>query len=128
MTDMNTSLLLKPVLLIAGTAVLASGCVVREEVRYRQPGPPPPAVVAEPAYAPGPEVVVAGPPPAPIVETVTVAPDPTFVWVGGAWIWNAGWVWSPGHWGRPPHRGARWFGPHYEFRGGRHVWVRGYWR
>lgn len=120
---MKTSLL-KPVFLIASTAVLASGCVVREEVRYRQPGPPPPAVVAAPAG----EVVVTEAPPPPIVESVTIAPDPTFVWVGGAWIWRGGWVWGPGHWERPPRRGAVWVGPRYVYRGGRHVWARGYWR
>ena len=122
---MKTSLL-KPVFLIAGTAVLATGCVVREEVRYRQPGPPPPVIVTQPA--PGGEVVVTEAPPPPVVESVTIAPDPTFVWVGGAWIWRGGWVWEPGRWARPPHRGAVWFKPHYEYRGGRHVWVRGYWR
>jgi hypothetical protein len=121
---MKTSLL-KPVFLIAGTAVLASGCVVREEVRYRQPGPP--VVVGQPVPAGG-EVVVPQPPPADIVEVQPIAPDPLFIWVGGAWIWRGGWIWEPGHYARPPHRGAMWYRPHYEYRGGRHVWVRGYWR
>ena len=111
---------------MAGTALLASGCVVREDVRYRNPPPP---VVAEPGPPPaGGEIVVSGAPPAPIVETVTIAPDPVSIWIGGAWIWRGGWVWAPGHWERPPHRGAVWFAPHYAYRGGRHVWVRGYWR
>jgi len=116
----------KSVLLIAGTSLLATGCVVRE-VRYQSP--PPPAYVVQPAPGPvGAEVEVGGPPPAPIVETVTVAPDPAFIWVGGYWAWNGRWVWSPGHWDRPPYRGARWYGPRYVYRGGHHVWVRGGWR
>jgi hypothetical protein len=102
---------------------MASGCVVREDVAYR---PPPPGVVTAPP--PGGEVVVSEAPPAPVVESVTIAPDPTFVWVGGAWFWEGRWVWHPGHWQHPPHAHARWYGPHYEYRGGRHVWVRGYWR
>ncbi len=104
--------------------MLASGCVVREEVRYRNP--PPPVVVGEPP--PGGEVVVAEPSPAPLVESVTIAPDPTYVWVGGVWVWRGGWVWQPGHWAHPPRHGAVWIAPHYVYRGGRHYWVRGYWK
>ncbi|MDB6023275.1 MAG: hypothetical protein JWQ04_3132 [Pedosphaera sp.] len=125
-TDMNKTSLLKTVLLIGGTTVLASGCVVREEVRYRSPQPPP--VVVEAPAPPGGEVVVTEAPPAPIVETLTVAPAPGFIWIGGGWIWRGGWVWAPGHWDRPPRRGAVWIAPRYAYRGGRHVWVRGYWR
>src|ERR1700722_15516484 len=122
---MNKLSFLKPVLLITGTSLLATGCVVREEVRYRPP-PPGVVVVAQPGPAPvAGEVEVSSEPPAPIVETVTVAPDPNFVWVGGAWFWEGRWVWHAGHWGRPPRRGAVWIGPRYAFRDGHRVWVRG---
>jgi len=104
--------------------LFASGCVVRE-VRYQSP--PPPAVVVQPGPV-GSEVYVDSAPPPPIVESVTVAPDPAFIWIGGFWGWEGRWVWHAGYWGRPPHRGAVWIGPHYAFRGGRHVWVRGGWR
>jgi hypothetical protein len=120
---MNKLTLLKSGMALAGISLLASGCVVREQVAYR----PPPPVQVDATAGPG-EVEVVGAPPAPVVETVTVAPDPGFVWVGGAWFWEGRWVWHAGHWARPPHRGAVWYGPHYVFRGGRHVWVRGYWR
>jgi hypothetical protein len=120
---MDKWIVAKSVLVIGGASLLASGCVTREEVRYRH-GPPP--VVVE-GSGPG-EVVVSDAPPAPIVETAIPAPDPGFVWVGGVWVWQGGWVWNPGHWARPPHPGAIWFEPHYVRRGGRHVWVRGYWR
>ena len=123
-TDMNKTLFLKPVLLIAGTSLLATGCVVREDVRYR---PPPRTVVVESAPAEG-EVVVTSEPPPPVVETVTLAPEPGVVWIGGAWFWEGRWIWHAGHWGRPPHRGAVWVGPRHVYRGGHHVWVRGYWR
>ncbi len=116
---------LKPVLLTAGVSLLATGCVVREEVRYRNP---PPAVVVQPGPVASGEVVVNGAPPDPIVEVQPLAPDPTFVWIGGFWAWHGRWVWEAGHWGHPPHPGAVWYGPHYVYRGGRHVWVRGYWR
>ena len=117
-------MLLKPVLVMAGSALLATGCVVREEVRYR---PPPPGVVVEAPPAAG-EVYVDSEPPPPVVESITVAPAPGFIWVGGAWFWEGRWVWHAGHWGRPPRAGAVWIGPRYAFRDGRRVWVRGYWR
>jgi hypothetical protein len=121
---MNKTLLLKPVLAIAGMSLLATGCAVREQ-GY---APPPPGAVVEPAPA-GAEVEVAGEPPAPIVESVTVAPAPGFVWIGGAWFWEGGgWAWHAGHWDRPPRAGAVWIRPHYAFRNGHHVWARGYWR
>jgi hypothetical protein len=121
---MNTNKLMKTGLLVmtAGSLLLA-GCVYHERTVYS----PPPG----PAPAPGAEVEVNGPPPPPPESDVTigVAPAPGFVWIGGFWGWGPhGWVWTHGYWGRPPHRGMRWYGPHYEFRGGRHVWVRGGWR
>jgi hypothetical protein len=75
------------------------------------------------------EVEVTGPPPPDVVETVTVAPGPGYVWIGGSYWWGPrGWEWRYGRWGRPPRRGVVWYGPRYEFRGGRHVWIRGGWR
>jgi hypothetical protein len=121
---MNKPSLLKSVLVIAGTSVLATGCVVRE-VRYRD-RPPPPAVVVQPA--PAPEVVVSGAPPPPMEEVVPPQPDVTFVWIPGVWVWRGGWVWDGGRWGRPPHPGAVWVPHRYVYRNGRHVWVRGGWR
>jgi hypothetical protein len=71
-------------------------------------------------------------PPPPIREEVVVArPGPDFVWVRGRWDWVGGargYVWLPGAWVRPPHVRALWIEPHYEFRRGRHYFVRGYWK
>jgi hypothetical protein len=112
----------KTVLLIAGTSLLISGCVVRERVGYSGT-----AVVGESTVDT--EVVVDSPPPAPLVETVTVAPDPTFIWIGGAWVWGGtNWRWEHGRWARPPHPGAVWVPHRYVDRSGRHVWSRGGWR
>ncbi len=96
--------------LVVACLPLAAGCVVR-------------------AYGPAGEVEVGGPPPPPQDEAVTIAPAPGLIWIGGAWVWGpGGWYWGAGHWERPPFAGARWLAPHYEFRGGRHVWARGRWR
>ena len=126
MNVMNKISLLKSVFLIGGSSLLASGCVYHDGVRYQNPPPP---VVAAPAV--GGELYVDGPPPGTTVvegQPTVIAPDPAFVWVPGAWIWEGRWVWGPGHWMRPPRVGAVWVGPRYVFRGGRHVWVRGFWR
>lgn len=140
--SMKMTSLLKPVLLMSVTSLLATGCVVHE-VRYRdrpvvvQPPPPPPMVVqTAPATPPPPgvveqpgqEIVVTEAPPAAIVEVQTVAPGPGYLWIPGAWVWHGRWVWEGGRWGHRPRPGAVWVGPHYAYRGGVHVYVRGGWR
>jgi hypothetical protein len=108
---------------VASLLVLTSGCVVAV-----RPAPAP--VVYEqtvPAGAPG-EVVVTEEPPAPIYETVGIAPGPGYLWIGGYYHWNGRWVWYRGHYARPPHPGAAWIRARYEFRGGRRVYIAGYWR
>jgi len=114
---------LKYALLVLAGAFLASGCVVRERVVYRQP--PAQVVATEPA---GTEVTVTEAPPPPIVETVAVSPGPAFVWIDGVWAWHGRWVWEGGHWAHPPRPGAVWVPHRYEYRNGVHVFVRGGWR
>ena len=77
-------------------------------------------------YASGPPT----PPPPRAMGVVGYAPGPGYVWIDGYWDWrgNRYNYWVPGRWERPPRRGAAWVGPHWDRRGGRHVWVRGYWR
>src|SRR5260221_14374221 len=83
---------IRPVFLIAGASLLMTGCVVREEVRYRNP---PPAVIAEPG-----EVVVTEPPPARQVDVEVVQPGPGFFWIPGAYFWVGGrWEWRRGEGG-----------------------------
>jgi len=118
---MKKTTAVKYALLIAVASTLASGCVVRERVVYRQGPPPPPAAV-------GGEVVVDEAPPAPLVEVVPAGPGPGFIWIGGSWVWRGHWVWEAGRWGRPPHPGAVWVSHRYVYRNGVHVWVRGGWR
>ncbi|HEX3797484.1 MAG TPA: hypothetical protein VH413_02190 [Verrucomicrobiae bacterium] len=113
---MKRSTWLKPVLLLASASLLATGCVYRRVVYT----PPPPPVAGE--------VVVPAAPPPPVVESVTITPAPGYVWVAGAYSWEGRWVWEPGHWAHPPRPGAVWIIGGYAYRGGRHVWVRGYWR
>jgi hypothetical protein len=110
--------LCKLVLLAPLAGLIASGC----DVYVR----PPAAQVA--VSVPGEVVVDTAPPPVP-VEVMTVSPGPDFVWIGGAWFWAGGrWQWERGHWDHPPRPGAVWVAHHYEFRNGRHVFVRGGWR
>lgn len=118
---MNTLSFVKPVFLISSTVLLATGCVVREEVRYRNP--PPPVMVSRP----GTEIVVSEAPPPAVVETVVVPPDPTLVWIWGDYFWEGGWVWRPGHYERPPRPGYHWVRPDYHYIGGRHIWIAGGW-
>ncbi|HEY3912840.1 MAG TPA: hypothetical protein VGN61_00020 [Verrucomicrobiae bacterium] len=68
-------------------------------------------------------------PPPPLDEVEPVSPGADYVWIGGSWIWGGGrWDWERGRWAMPPHPGAHWVAHHYEYRGGRHTFVRGGWR
>lgn len=102
----------KSILLAVVAGLVAAGCDV-----YVRP--------------PAAEVEVSGaPPPAPEVDVQTPMPAPGYVWIGGAWEWGPDnrWVWRRGRWDRPPRAGAEWRASHYEYRNGRHVYVRGGWR
>jgi hypothetical protein len=62
-----------PLLMLASTLLVQSGCVVAA------PGPPPP----------------------PVVEAYGPAPYPGAVWVSGAWAFHhpeRRWAWHRGHW------------------------------
>jgi hypothetical protein len=106
----------------ASLLALASGCVVAVRpapVVYEQPVP----------SAPAGEVVVSDAPPAPVYETVGIAPGPGFLWIDGYYHWSGvRWVWYRGHYARPPHPGAAWVRARYEVRGGRRVYIAGFWR
>jgi len=115
-----TNKLLKSIVLTAVVSLVAVGCNVRVS--------PPAAEVS--VNAPGEVQVEAAPPPPPEVDVETPMPSPGYVWIGGVWNWGPGgrWVWERGHWDRPPHGGAVWVPHRYEYRNGRHVFVRGGWR
>jgi hypothetical protein len=115
---MKEKLLFRGLLALAAGSLLLGGCVYRERVVYRQP------VAGETET----EVEVGEAPPAPIVEDISIAPAPGFIWIGGFWAWNGRWMWQGGRWAHPPRHGALWIGPRYVVRGGRHVFIRGYWR
>ena len=103
--------LLNAIILAAVLAGVGAGCAVR---------------VAPPAA----EVEVGGAPPTAQMDVEGPMPGPGYVWIGGVWTWGPGgrWVWERGHWDRPPHPGAVWVPHRYEYRNGRHVFVRGGWR
>jgi hypothetical protein len=120
---MRKTFQLKYAFLVLAGAILASGCVYRERVVYRQQ--PAQIVTTQPI---GTEVTVTEAPPPPVVETITVSPGPAFIWVGGGWAWHGRWVWEAGHWAHPPRPGAVWVAHRYEYRNGVHVFIRGGWR
>ncbi len=114
--------------LVAATAAGLAGCAVRVGTPYRY-DPPPPVYAQPPPPPPATgEIIVSAPPPPPPVEVQIAAPGPEFVWIPGAWVWEGRWIWHRGYYGRPPRAGVRWYGPHYEFRAGRHVYFGGGWR
>jgi hypothetical protein len=120
---MKTPHLAKSILTLVAL-LAAGGCEVRE-VGYSSP---PPGAAPPVAASVDAEINVDVAPPPPMVETVTISPGPDFLWIGGAWVWNGRWVWERGHWGRRPHPGAVWRPHHYEYRNGKHTFVRGGWR
>jgi hypothetical protein len=86
-------------LVAAGAALLATGCVVY---------PAQPYYTGEVAQY-GDVVTVA--PPAPQVEYIGPPPVAGYVWLGGYWGWQGGrHVWVGGHWS-PPRPGYHWV-PH----------------
>jgi len=118
-TIMKKSNVIKLVLVLSGSCLVAAGCVVQARAPSVEVG----------VAAPVPEVYVDSAPPPLIVETPPPIPGPGVVWIGGGWVWEGGrWNWNRGRWDHPPRPGARWVAHHYEYRGGRHVFVGGGWR
>ena len=92
-------------LLAAGLALSAAGCVYPARTVYY------------------------GPPPPPHAEVVGVAPGPGYVWIHGRWAWRGGnYVWVVGHWTARPGYASVWVDGRWENRGGNYVFVDGYWR
>jgi hypothetical protein len=117
--DFMKTKLLKSIVAITAAGFFAAGC----DVYVRPPA------VGVTATVPGEVEVDAAPPPAQ-VDVETPMPGPGFVWIGGVWAWGPGgrWIWQGGHWDHPPRSGAVWVPHRYEYRNGRHVFVRGGWR
>ena len=64
-------------------------------------------------------------------EVVVARPSRGHVWVAGYYAWRPSqkrYVWVAGKWTRPPRAGAVWVAPRTERRGGRTVYIAGYWR
>jgi hypothetical protein len=122
---MKKSNVLKLVLVLSGSCLVATGCEVRARAPVVEVGVAAPVAVAAPVG----EVYVDSAPPPLRVEVQPAMPGPGVLWVGGGWFWEGGrWRWQHGRWDHPPRPGAHWVAHHYEFRGGRHVFVRGGWR
>jgi hypothetical protein len=73
-----------------------------------------------------PSVPPAPPPPA---EVQTAQPTPSALWVYGYYDYDGyRYLWVPGHWEIPPPNAVAFVRPHWRYRGGSYVYIRGYWR
>ncbi len=69
------------------------------------------------------------PPPAPPADYVTPQPTPSAIWVAGYYNFDGyRYTWIPGHWEIPAPQYRVVVRPHWVYRGGVYVYVRGYWR
>jgi hypothetical protein len=69
------------------------------------------------------------PPPPQPYELQTAQPTASAVWVVGFYDWNGyQYNWVPGHWEIPPPNAVAFVRPHWRYRGGTYVYIRGYWR
>lgn len=69
-----------------------------------------------------------GPPPPPR-EVVVVHARPGYAWVPGHYQWRGKrYHWKKGYWAKPPRRGAAWVPGYWTPRRGGHIWISGYWR
>lgn len=123
---------------LAASALLLSGCVIREvhEVRYvrdesgRAPGATAksaaPCDRCEASNAPG-AVMADSQPPAPLEEEPLDQPGEGYVWTDGYWNWDGGeWDWVSGSWMLPPD-GQIFVPPAYYAYGGGCLYVPGRW-
>ena len=86
-----------------------------------QAAPTPPAQVSE--------VIVEQAPPAPRHEVIPERPSPGHLWIAGHWAWHDNrQLWVRGRWELPPREGAVYVQARWESRGGRFVFVDGFWR
>jgi hypothetical protein len=129
------------VLLLAGTAITLSGCVVRAGFAVPAPPPPPAVYVAPPppapAYvAPAPaadadadaDVQASEAPPALPVYEQPACPVEGYLWAPGYWAFGpGGYYWVPGTWVAPPRVGLLWTPGYWGFVGAVYVWHAGYW-
>jgi hypothetical protein len=69
------------------------------------------------------------PPPPPPYELQTAQPTESAIWVVGFYDWDGySYNWVPGHWEIPPPNAVAFVRPHWRYRGGTYVYIRGYWR
>jgi hypothetical protein len=69
------------------------------------------------------------PPPAPPADYVSPQPTPSAFWIAGYYNFDGySYNWVPGHWEVPPPDVTVFIRPHWVYRGGQYVFIRGYWR
>ena len=69
------------------------------------------------------------PPPPPPEDVVTVQPTPSAMWIAGYYGFDGyRYYWVAGHWEIPPPSYHVFVRPHWAYRNGAYVYIRGYWR
>lgn len=68
-------------------------------------------------------------PVAPVVRVKPVMPSQRHVWVNGDYVWRGGrYVYINGYWTEPPFRKHRWVGGHWKHTRRGWTWIPGHWR
>src|SRR5262245_44158930 len=125
---------LAQVLGVAGFALMAQACVVRETTPVN-PGYGYGYGYSSGSYVAG-SVTVGQPspyyvnamPPERLYETMTPSPGYGYVWIDGYWHWNGyEWVWVGGRWERQRSNYV-YVSPYYDYYEGRYIYMPGYWQ
>jgi hypothetical protein len=76
----------------------------------------------------GVSISVGTPPPPLIVYQQPYVPGPDYIWTPGYWEWgDAGYFWVPGAWVLPPEPGLLWTPGYWDNEGDEYGWHPGYW-
>jgi hypothetical protein len=69
------------------------------------------------------------PMPPPPADVITVQPTPSAIWIAGYYGFDGyHYYWVAGHWEIPPPNYGYFVRPHWVYRGGSYIYIRGYWR
>jgi len=68
-------------------------------------------------------------PAVPVVRVRPVLPSPRHVWVNGDYVWRGGrYIYIDGYWAEPPHRRRHWVEGHWKHTRRGWTWIPGHWK